>query len=212
MGGDKPLTFIRQSIRNFRSTGALAPSGQFLARAVAKILPEKMPDQYSILEVGPGTGSVTVEILRRMNGSGRLDLWEISPEFCQVLCRRMSLDPVFKGMKSRIAIHEGDVRKVAPKPCYDAIVSGLPFSNFEPDEVRGIMEHFKAVLKPGGVLIWFDYVAIRKLQAPFVSRARRVRLKTISSIIDKYVREHQVRQQIIPINLPPARIRQLKFG
>jgi phospholipid N-methyltransferase len=212
MAGDKPFTFIRQSIRNFRSTGALAPSGQFLARAVAKILPENMPEQYSILEVGPGTGSVTVEIVRRMRGAGRLDLWEISPEFCQVLRRRVTTDPVWRGMGARIFVHEGDVRTIEPAPRYDAIISGLPFSNFEPDEVRGILEHFKAVLKPGGVLIWYDYVAIRMLQAPFVGRARRDRLQTISSITEKYVRAHQVRQQIIPINFPPARIRQLKFG
>jgi len=49
----------------------------------------------------------------------------------------------------------GDVRALPAEPTYDAIISGLPFNNFTSAEVRGFLEHFRAMLKPGGILsVW----------------------------------------------------------
>ena len=212
MGSDNPITFIKQSIRDFKNTGALAPSGAFLARAIAKCLPEQTDNDYRILEVGPGTGAVTGEIVKKMDGDGHLDLWEISPAFCTHLRKRIAQEKAFVRMNSRIDVHEGDVRDLEAKPRYDAIIAGLPFTNFEPPEVQGFLEHFQALLKPNGALIWFEYVAIRKIQSPFVSKARREKLKRVGDVTARFIRAHQFKQQIIPINIPPARIRLLRFG
>jgi phospholipid N-methyltransferase len=212
MASDKPLAFFRQTLKDFRNTGALAPSGLFLARAIAKTLPEQLENDFRVMEVGPGTGPVTSEICRRMNGRGQLDLFEISPDFCALLRRRISEEKVFEPMRSRVRIHEGDVRKIHTEKNYDVVISGLPFNNFSPSEVESFLEHFREILKPGGMLVWFEYVAIRELQSPFVSKRRREQLRGIHDITSRFVRAHQVRQQIIPINLPPARVRQLKFG
>jgi len=212
MGSDNPISFIKQSIKDFRTTGAVAPSSMFLARGIARNLPRDMGSDYRVLEVGPGTGSVTGEIVKRMNGRGTLDLYEISPSFCAILRKKVSAEPVFRGMASRVTIHEGDVRALPALPSFDAIVSGLPFNCFQPDEVQGFLEHFRALLKPKGILIWFEYVAIRKIQAPFVSKARREQLKGISTVTSNFIKAHEHSQQIVPLNLPPARIRHLKFG
>jgi phospholipid N-methyltransferase len=212
MASDNPITFIKQSIRDFRTTGALAPSGLFLARAIAKTLPRDLDDNFNVLEVGAGTGAITAEVAKRMEGRGRLDLYEISPAFCDVLRKRIDKEKIFASMRERIHVNEGDVRKMKERAKYDAVISGLPFNNFHPDEVRGFIEHFRHLLRPNGTLVWFEYVAIRELQSPFVSKARREQLKGIRDVTHSFVKEHQFRQQIIPINLPPARIRQLKFG
>jgi len=212
MGSDNPITFIKQSIKNFRTTGAVAPSSMFLARGIAKNLPPDIHDDYRVLEVGPGTGSITAEIVKRMNGRGRLDLYEISPAFCELLRQKVLHESAFQHMQKRIEIHEGDVRSLPPQPRFDAIVSGLPFSCFQPDEVQGFLEHFRALLRPKGALIWFEYVAIREIQSPFVGKTRRAQLKGIAAVTSKFINAHQHTQQIIPLNLPPARIRHLKFG
>jgi len=212
MGSDSPIAFIKQSIRDFRTTGAVAPSSAFLARGIASNLPSEMPADFQVLEVGPGTGSITAELVKRMNGRGHLDLFEISPDFCSVLRRRIAEEKLYNAMRQNIQIHEGDVRSLKRQNYYDAVVSGLPFSCFQPDEVRGFIEHFRYLLKPGGALIWFEYVGIRELQSPFVGKKRREQLKGINAVMSSFIREHQYRQQIIPLNLPPARIRHLRFG
>jgi phospholipid N-methyltransferase len=109
-------------------------------------------------------------------------------------------------------VHQGDVRHLKEEHTYDAIISGLPFNCFTPGEVRGFIEHFRFLLKPGGTLTWFEYVGIRKLQAPFVSPARRAQLRAIHEVTHEFVGRHQFNEHIIPVNLPPARVRHLRFG
>ena len=212
MGHGSPITFLRQSLKNFRSIGSLAPSSQFLARGIANQLPEDLPEDYRILEVGAGTGSLTVEILKRMNGRGHLDLWELSPAFCAVLRQRLAEEPLFRSLHSRMAIHEGDIRQLPAQPRYNAIVSGLPFNNFKPDEVQGFLEHFRALLKPKGSLIWFEYLALRKIKSVFVGKARREQLQGITDVTKRFIRGNHYRQQLVAINFPPARVRHWRFG
>ncbi|HEY3322593.1 MAG TPA: methyltransferase domain-containing protein [Planctomycetota bacterium] len=212
MGSASPIAFLKQSIKEFRTVGAVAPSSMFLARGIARKLPAEIPDDYHVLEVGSGTGSVTGAIAKRMNGRGHLDLWELSPEFCTILRQRIAAEKDFDSMRSRIKVHEGDVRDLPKRPKFNAIVSGLPFSNFTADEVEGFLEHFRALLKPGGTLIWFEYVALRRLQSPFVSKARRERLKGVTTVTRNFIHRYHYKQEIISLNLPPARILQLKFG
>lgn len=209
----EPVTFLKQTLKTFRTTGAIAPSSPFLGRAMVKQLPRTghFPADFRVLEVGPGTGPITEVVAKRMHGQGHLELWEINPDFVEHLRRRIEKQKCFEPMRARIHIEQGDIRSKVAGPHYDAILSGLPFNNFSPDEVTGFLEHFRALLKPGGTLSYFEYVAIRKLQAPFVSKERRVRLKVISQVVEEFAREHQLKSDIVPINFPPARVRHLCF-
>src|SRR5205807_4789590 len=80
--------FFRECRRHFRTTGAVLPSSRFLARALVKQL-RGPRGPARILEVGPGTGSVTVEIARRMLSGDRLDAVEINGHFARLLEQRV---------------------------------------------------------------------------------------------------------------------------
>lgn len=208
-----PITFFRQTLSSFRTTGALAPSSRFLAKAMVEALPptDQIPEDYRVLEVGPGTGSFTTELAKRMGGHGHLELWEINPEFVARLQRRLDEEPRFRAQRSRIELIRGDVMQLPGRPTYDAIVSGLPFSNFTSEEVRGFLEHFRALLKPGGTLSYFEYAFMRRLQQPFCGQTRRTRLRGVARVVREFSRNYQINQRIVPINLPPARVRHLQF-
>jgi phosphatidylethanolamine/phosphatidyl-N-methylethanolamine N-methyltransferase len=212
MASDSALSFLKQSIKDFRTTGAVAPSSRFLARGIARQIPVNYSDDFKLVEVGAGTGAITAELARMMNGRGHLHCWEISPDFCAKLRTRIANDSSFASMRHRTTIHEGDVLKLPAQPQFNMIISGLPFNNFHPDEVKRFLDHFRAILLPGGILVWFEYVAIRKIQHPFVSKARREQLKGISAVTKEFIQAHQHRQEIIPINFPPARIRHLQIS
>src|SRR3954452_8300024 len=85
-------SFWRESRRHFRTTGALLPSSRFLARALSAPLAGPRPP-WHILEVGPGTGSVTREILRRLQPGDRLDAVELNGHFVQRLNVGLQHDP-----------------------------------------------------------------------------------------------------------------------
>ena len=208
-----PLTFIRQTFKDFRNTGSVAPSSPFLAKAMVKCLPhpEQVPGDYRVLEVGPGTGPFTKQVAKRLSLNGHFDLYEISDIFSEHLERLIRRDKALKRMGDRVNIYCADVLELPPKPIYDAVISGLPFNNFTPDQVRIFLEHFGAVLKPGGTLTFFEYFAIRRLQAPFVSQKRRSNLREIGKVVREFAKKHQFRQSIVPLNLLPARVRHLRF-
>src|SRR5437588_9682044 len=88
------VNFFREFRRNFHDTGAILPSGWFLARALAGPLRGPRPIAR-ILEVGPGTGAVTRAIARRMLPGDRLDAVEINATFAGLLSQRIASEPVF---------------------------------------------------------------------------------------------------------------------
>jgi phospholipid N-methyltransferase len=208
-----PITFIRQTLKDFKNTGSLAPSSPFLAKAMVHCLPtrDRVPKDYRVLEVGPGTGPFTREAAKRLSNNGYLDLYEISEMFAEHLERLVARDKSLRRLRGRVSIYCADVREVPQKPKYDAVISGLPFNNFTPHEVREFLEHLSSVLKPGGTLTFFEYFAIRRLQAPFVSGRRRSNLREIGKVVKEFAGRHQFRQTIVPLNFLPARVRHLRF-
>jgi phosphatidylethanolamine/phosphatidyl-N-methylethanolamine N-methyltransferase len=54
---DDEVRFIRSWLEKPLSTGAVAPSGRVLARAMARYVEPELPGP--VVELGPGTGPVT---------------------------------------------------------------------------------------------------------------------------------------------------------
>src|SRR5215472_6456774 len=93
--------FFRECRRHFHTTGAILPSSRFLARALVR--PLRSPrSACRILEVGPGTGSVTCEIARRLLAGDRLDAVEINAHFVDLLERRLRQERVFLRCRDQV--------------------------------------------------------------------------------------------------------------
>jgi phospholipid N-methyltransferase len=202
--------FFHEFRRDFHHTGALLPSGGFLARAVAKPLAGPR-SAARILEVGPGTGAVTRAIVRAMQPGDRLDAVEINPHFARLIEERIQRDPLFAVHRPNLHVINAPVQEVPGDSVYDFILSGLPLNNFTTAEIRSIFATFTRLLKPGGTLAYFEYALIRQLKAPFVGRSERRRLFRVGRLVDQYIRDYQVRRERIFLNVPPAIVRQLQL-
>ncbi len=201
-------TFWRESRRHFRNTGALLPSSRFLARALSSPLSATRP-AYRILEVGPGTGSVTREILRRLQPGDRLDCVELNEHFVQRLKLCLRHDPRFIPYQGQVHVIHSPVEELPGEALYDHIISGLPLNNFPVGLVREIFKAYSRLLKPGGVLSYFEYVLIRQLKTPFSGRRERRRLYRVGRLVGNYIKAYQVRRQQVLMNVPPAVVRHL---
>jgi len=204
-------TFWRESRRHFRNTGALLPSSRFLARALASPLAATRPP-YRILEVGPGTGSVTREILRLLQPGDRLDCVELNEHFVQRLKLCLRHDPRFIPYQGQVHVIHSPVEDLPGEALYDHIISGLPLNNFPVGLVREIFKAYSRLLKPGGVLSYFEYVLIRQIKTPFAGRRERRRLYRVGRLVGKYIRAYQVRRQQVLMNVPPAIVRHLHLN
>lgn len=201
-------TFFRESRRHFRTTGALMPSSRFLGRALASGLDGTRPPRV-ILEVGPGTGSVTREILKRLGPGDRLDAVELNEQFVQRIESMLAREPKFAPFRQQVRVIHSPVEQLPGEGIYDHIISGLPLNNFPVALVREIFRAYIRLLKPGGVLSYFEYTLIRQIKTPFVGRRERRRLYRVGQVVAHYIRSYQVRRQQVLMNVPPAVVRHL---
>ena len=202
--------FFRESRRHFRDTGSFLPSSRFLAHALASELRRKR-EPGRILEVGPGTGSVTSEILRYMMPADHLDLVELNDHFISHLQRRFDQEMKFWLRRDQASLIHSAIEKLPGEGIYDYIVSGLPLNNFSVAQVREIYRVYDRLLKPGGTLSYYEYVLIRQLKTPFSNRRERRRLYRVGRVVGDYIRAYQVRSQRVFMNVPPAIVRHLKL-
>ena len=203
-------TFLRVSRRHFHDTGSIMPSSRFLGRALASEL-KKPHEPTRILEAGPGTGSVTRQILRALAPGDRLDLVEINPEFVATLKRRFETEADFVPFRDQVRIIQAPLEQIEGESLYPFIVSGLPLNNFSHGLIRTIFRAFDRLVKPGGTLSYFEYAWVRRLKTPFCGRAERRRLFQVGHVVGKYLRAHEVRRQQILRNVPPALVHHLRL-
>ena len=115
--------FLRESIRNLRSTGSVAPSSRFLCRAIAsKIDPEKA---RIVVELGPGDGVVTRFILDRLGPEAKLLIFEINEVFVEKIRSNFD-DPRLVVIHDSAENMSRHFRALQIQEV-DFIISGIPF-------------------------------------------------------------------------------------
>lgn len=204
-------TFWREFRQTFHTTGAVLPSGRLLCRALARQI-GRSGSASRILEVGPGTGVVTQEILQRMLPQDCLDLVEINPRFAAHLRRRFAEDARWQPFADRIRVLEMPIEELPTTTKYNHIVSGLPLNNFDCAFVKRVLEHFHKLAGEGCTLSFFEYVAIRKLKAVVSSAAERRRLLGIEQLLRAEFAAWEIDRQCVLMNVPPAWVHHLRFA
>ncbi|MGD0896795.1 MAG: methyltransferase domain-containing protein [Thermoguttaceae bacterium] len=204
--------FFQEFRQNFRTTGAVLPSGRRLARALARFVRQRDgTGPRRILEVGPGTGAVTREIIAAMGPEDRLDLVELNDRFVACLGERFKSDPFFASVADRSRVLHCPVEHLPPDGSYGVIVSGLPLNNFGVNEVRRILDALKLLAAAGGTLSFFEYVALRRLKGMLSGPAERGRLRGIGRVLGDLLKSRQVQRDGIWANVPPAWVHHVRF-
>ncbi len=200
--------FFREYLRNFHYTGAVLPSGRFLAAALTRFVSQPQPRR--ILEVGPGTGAVTRRIVGGMGADDQLDLVELNGTFVRQLERRFQTEPAFRVVADRARIHHCPIEELPGGESYDVIVSGLPLNNFSAADVERILAVLTDRLAPDGMLSFFEYIAVRPARALLSGRAERTRLRAIGQTMRSVLKHHEIRRDAVWLNVPPAWVHHLR--
>jgi len=146
--------FLGAFVRKPSQVGAIAPSSSRLAERMFEGV-NLSPGQV-VVEFGPGTGSFTTEIKRRLTDPAIFFAMELNPIMADIFARN----------HPTTSLHRRDVAEVdksciaeglAAENSVDLIISGLPWASFPDDTQERILAAAKQVLKPGGMLVTFGY-------------------------------------------------------
>lgn len=210
-GGANYRLFWQEFRRTFESTGAVLPSGPRLCRALARYVAGNGQPRR-VLEVGPGTGVVTDQIISQLGPRDTLDLVELNDRFVAALRDRLAHDEHWRSVAARVRIHPMPVEQLPTDQPYDAIVSGLPLNNFPVDVVRSILDHLKQLAGEGATLSFFEYVGVRRAKSLIAGRDERERLSGITSALSQVCGQWQFKQECVLLNVPPAWVHHLRFS
>lgn len=147
------LLFARTFFRHPIMLGSVIPSSRFLIREVLE--PIDWGRAHVLVEYGPGVGSITGEILRRMRPDASLIAIETNAEFVRFL-RAFFPDP-------RLRVVEGSAADVGAilRDCGHAkatyIISGIPFSTLPAQQREHILWESRAALEPGGAFLVYQF-------------------------------------------------------
>jgi phosphatidylethanolamine/phosphatidyl-N-methylethanolamine N-methyltransferase len=176
--------FIRSWLENPKIAGAIAPSGRFLARALAQCVNPEATGP--IVELGPGTGPVTQALLARGVAPAKLVLVEYERSFCALLRKKFPGVKVLRGDAYRLA--DTLAGALTEKP--SAIVSSLPLLTVaEPCRLALLRQAFE-LMGPEGRFVQFTY-GVKAPVPTHLGESLHVRVQSLAPIW---------------LNLPPARI------
>lgn len=203
--------FFGEFRRHYFTTGSILPSSRALARALTGPLRRRTGPAH-ILEVGPGTGAVTAEILRLLRPGDRLDVVEINEHFVGVLKKRFAVEPAWQRRQDQVRLIHAPLQEVPGQGVYDYMISGLPLNNFPVALVREIFKSYLRLLKADGVLSYFEYLLIRPIKMQFVGKRDRKRLHVLGRYLERKIRAGQFREDWVFLNVPPAVARHFRFA
>lgn len=205
--------FYQYVARDFRRAGAVAPSSRFLGYAMTSELAARGPAPARVLEVGGGSGSITEVIARRMTPGSRLDVYEIDGALSEELQRRFTGEAADRFPDLDIRVYNSPIESIEPRPLYDYIVSCLPFTNFQPDTVGRIFEIYRALLGPGGVCSFYEYILVRRLALMAANRPHeRTRVLGVGEVVRRYTATFCFKREMVLYNIPPAWAFHLRFS
>jgi phospholipid N-methyltransferase len=178
--GRSDLFFVmRKFLREGTSVATAAPSSRWMAKAILNGI--DFDRVRTVVELGAGTGPITVEILKRLKPQTKFFVVEIDPDFCTRLRQRFpALDIV-----------EGDAAKLPELLAQrgfdgcDEVISGLPIPSF-PEELRArILKASATALGATGV---FRQLTIMPL--------------VYQNLYRRYFND--VTFKFVPLNIPPG--------
>lgn len=146
--------FIKQFLKDSKMVGAVSPSTRFLG--------EKMLENIDfnasklILELGPGTGVFTDEIIKRMADDATLLVFELNDNFYETLAARIH-DPRVRIIHDSAEFVQKYLDELGENTKADVVVSSLPLMVFPETLRNAVVDASHNCLKKNGKYVQFQY-------------------------------------------------------
>ncbi len=147
------VVFVRNFFKHPRMVGSFLQSSSHLVARIAQEI--DFAAARTIVEYGPGVGTITTELLRRMPMNASLLAIESNTEFTELLAEAIP--------DHRFQLAHGGAHQVLEFMAArgmrhaDVVVSGIPFSTMDPALRGEILRSTWRALAPHGVFLVYQY-------------------------------------------------------
>jgi phospholipid N-methyltransferase len=179
--------FLAEFITHPGRMGAFAASSPALAKRMADQIDWSQAN--SVVEYGPGTGTITQELITRVKPGARFFAIERSADLAAICRKRLPQLHLYKDSAENIA----ELCRREGIEQLDAVVSCLPWASFPEKLQDSILAATMKALKPGGTFVMFGYQ-----MGLFTPAGRR-----FHSRLPNYF-DNIRRTRVVWMNLPPA--------
>lgn len=145
--------FARNFFKHPRMLGSIIPSSPFLVRRLLGRI--DWESARVLVEYGPGVGTITREILRRMHPEATLLVLETNDDFVDFLQRSLP-DPRLQVVKASAEEVQAELARL-DLPAADHVFAGIPFSTMPATSRERILADTQAVLAPRGSLLIYQF-------------------------------------------------------
>lgn len=145
--------FLKTFFKERKQVGAVAPSSRFLVKKMCNKV--DFDKSKVIIELGPGTGVFTKEILSRASADSKIFIFELNQDFCKILETKFQDDRIvlINGSAEEMA----SVLKTHGVEKADAIISSLPLTVIPEPIKSNILKASYQILKSKGVYVQYQY-------------------------------------------------------
>ena len=174
------INFFKESLKNLKTSGTIAPSSKFLAKRMLKKIDFLAADV--IVELGPGNGAITHYILKGLHPKATLICFEINDVFYNELLQINH--PQLIVLKMSAENIKAEINKLGFSEV-NYIISSLPLAIIPNTISKVILKEAHKSLAIGGMFIQYQYslTYFRKLKSVF---------------------KDKISLDFEPLNIPPA--------
>lgn len=185
-----PNPFLKAALKSPRQIGSVIPSSPFLGKAMMRLV--DLPAAKTVVEFGPGTGSITKVVLKHLGPGAKFFAIELNDTMAQSFAHNLPHVKLYHRSIAdieAICVAEG----LAPTNSVDVIISGIPWAVLPEAVQTTLLAAAVRALRPGGVMLTYGY------HGGLLLKAGRNFAKTLPKHFS-----HVTRSAPIWLNVPPA--------
>ncbi len=148
----KKFNFFKEAVKNYKTSGTVVPSSKYLANKMLKDIDFKTANL--IIELGPGNGAITHNILKNLSPNTTLVCFEINDAFYKELNKIKH--PQLIVLKASAENIKEEIIKLGFNKA-DCIVSSLPLTIIPKEVTNSILIESYQFLKEKGIFIQYQY-------------------------------------------------------
>lgn len=152
---DSALVFARNFFKNPRMLGSVIPSSKYL---VQQLLSDVDWERARVIvELGPGVGTISREVLRQMRPDATLLAFEINDDFVRHLKQNFT-DPRLR-VQHRSGAAVNDALRELRLGKADYVIAGIPFSIMSDEDRMAVLRNCREALAEGGEMLVYQFSA-----------------------------------------------------